>query len=234
MAPPPPPPLVATPRPQRTSTAANVHAPLAATACLAPPAPAPAAPATFGDTHESLVTRGDLNNVDVLKRMVRMMVRPALRYMQTRIIGQCAKRMSLLKAAKILDPRHAAAISSMVAASVDELIEAYRFLKLKRFARLLVKMKAELPAFSAAVAEIPAGEGPVPRSVDSTALRALPHSQLGVARAALQHPERQRRRRPAARQDRLQDGPVRAPLQRPQPELNEVPLPCRDATGPSD
>ena len=64
----------------------------------------------------------------------------------------------MLKTARILDPRHAAAISSVVAARVYEFVEAYRFLKLERFARLPEKMKAGLPAYSAAVAEIPAGD----------------------------------------------------------------------------
>ena len=49
-------------------------------------------------------------------------------------------------------------MSSMVAARVDELVEAYRFFKLKRFAGLPDKMKAELPAYAAAVAEILAGD----------------------------------------------------------------------------
>ena len=44
----------------------------------------------------------------------------------------------MLKTARILDPRHAAAISSVVA--------AYHFFKLERFAGLPDKMKAELPA----------------------------------------------------------------------------------------
>ena len=123
---------------QRTSTAANVHAPPAATSPPAPPAPAPTppAPAPFLDTYESLVARGDLSNVDVLKRMARMMARPALRYVQTCIFDKCAKQVSLLKTARILDPRHAAAMSSMVAARVDELVEAHRFFKLERFAWL--------------------------------------------------------------------------------------------------
>ena len=104
------------------------------------------------------MARGDLTNVDVLKRMGRMMVRPAFCYMQTRIFDKCAKQVSLLKTARILDPLHAAATRSVVAERVDELIEAYRFFKLDRFAGLPDKMKAELPAYSAAVAEIPAGD----------------------------------------------------------------------------
>jgi hypothetical protein len=99
---------------------------------------APAAPAPFLDTYASLVARGDLKNADVQKRMARMMVRPALCNMQTRIFDKCAKQVSLLKTARILDPRHAEAISSVVA--------AYHFFKLERFAGLPDKMKAELPA----------------------------------------------------------------------------------------
>ena len=51
------------------------------------------APAPFLDTHESLVARGDLSNVDVPKRIARMMVRPALRYIHTRIFDKCAKQV---------------------------------------------------------------------------------------------------------------------------------------------
>jgi len=72
-----------------------------------------------------------------------MMVRPALRYTETRIFDKCANQVSLLKTARILDSRHAAAISGVVAARVDELVEAYRFFELERFAGLPDKMKAE-------------------------------------------------------------------------------------------
>ena len=64
----------------------------------------------------------------------------------------------MLKTARILDPLHAAAMRSVMAERVDELVEAYRFFKLERFAGLPEKMKAELPAYSAEVAEIPAGD----------------------------------------------------------------------------
>jgi hypothetical protein len=104
------------------------------------------------------VLRGDLKNVGVLKRVARMIVRPALRYMETRIFDKCAKQVYLPKTARILGPCHAAAIKSVVAARVHELVEACRFFKLERFAGLPDKMKAELPAYSAAVAEIPAGD----------------------------------------------------------------------------
>jgi hypothetical protein len=43
------------------------------------------------------VARGDLKNAGVLKRMARMMVRPALRYMETRIFDKFAKQNLLAR-----------------------------------------------------------------------------------------------------------------------------------------
>jgi len=137
--------------PGRAAAAANVHA--------QPPAPLPAAAAAAAPTlgpimgYGDILARGDLQDVKVLKELVRMAVVPAHNYCSTKIFGECLQQVRRMEAAVSFNPLSVKA-NGIGVSDVDRLAERYRFFDLVRFARLADKMKEELPSYLAAVAMI--------------------------------------------------------------------------------
>ena len=137
--------------PGRAAAAANVHA--------QPPAPLPAAAAAAAPTlgpimgYGDILARGDLQDVEVLKELVRMAVVPAHNYCSTKIFGECLQQVRRMEAAVSFNPLSVKA-NGIGVSDVDRLAERYRFFDLVRFAGLAAKMKEELPSYLAAVAMI--------------------------------------------------------------------------------
>ena len=137
----------------------------------------------------------------------------------------------MIKEAHILDPRHTAAIGSVMSAHVDGPIEAQSFSGPVRFAGLLEMVNSELRTHGAVVAETPAGD------FDIEALWRAKQAQLPALSAALRSvlchisnsapPERFfSTLNGNAGDDNLRAktdwelAPVRAPLQQPRPGLS--------------
>ena len=105
------------------------------------------------ETYAGMAETSDLKDVEVLKRLARLAVKPATAYLERVVFGECDTQMGRLAAARTFDPLRTLA-TGVNESDVDLLEQKYRFFKLGAFAPLPSKMKAEIPANRAAVAEI--------------------------------------------------------------------------------
>jgi hypothetical protein len=103
--------------------------------------------------YDGIIARGDLQDVEVLKKLLLMAVAPALYYCSTKVFGECIGQVQRMNAAAIFDPLEVKA-NGVGSSDVDHIVEKYRFFNLPRFAGLVNKMKEELPSYLAAVAMI--------------------------------------------------------------------------------
>ena len=152
----PPPPLSPLPvpgaptpsqRPPRAAAQANPHAPPALPQPSLPAEPAPV------ESYDDLCAHGDLHNVEVLKEMTQMIVRPAYEYLMLTVFDKCLPQVERMQAARKFDPLQVIS-NSVTEADVGSLAEKYRFFSLSRFQTLPDKMKEEIPEYKAAVSEI--------------------------------------------------------------------------------
>jgi hypothetical protein len=105
------------------------------------------------ETYKNLCETGDPKDVEVLKRLVGMSVRPAFDYLERVVFRECGDQMSRLAASRVLDPLHVMA-AGVNESGVDKLVARYRFFTLPSFVSLPEAIKNELPSSRAAAAEI--------------------------------------------------------------------------------
>ena len=185
---PPTPPVVSPlPVPQRAGSvraaaAANPHAPVPTAKTPELDVLSPIADHATAD-YAAILDGGNLNDVEVLKELVRKSVVPALHYANTKIFGECKKQVQRMEAASVLGPIHVQG-NGVDEADVDRLVSRYRFFGLPRFTGLPAKMKEELPAYRAAVAMIkPLEEREDAKGNDTFDMEAWWKSQRGDLRA---------------------------------------------------
>jgi len=100
--------------------------------------------------YAAILDRGNLNDAEVLKELVRKSVVPALHYVNTEVFLEYINQVGRMEAI-VLGPIHVRG-NGVNEEDVDRLVSRYRFFVLPRFTGC--QMKNELPAYRAAVAMI--------------------------------------------------------------------------------
>ena len=99
-----------------------------------------------------LLEHGMLDDVAALAALARGVVRPALDYYRTRILGRDRSQVERMRVSGFFEPR---AINAPSQEGIDALGEKFRFLsRHAEFDGIVPKMKAELPIYHALISSI--------------------------------------------------------------------------------
>ena len=142
--------IIAVAAPQPAAPAATTQVPA--------PAPAPPPPVTY----KEILDYGDLSDVEVLKSLVREIVKPALGYMEKTIFTTCSAQVARMKAAQVYETIFGIT-NDITSRDIDELERVYRLFSLPEYAGAADAMKGELATYKARITFI----RPLPERLDS-------------------------------------------------------------------